>query len=75
MLEIVVICLLTQFCLRLWAQLRRRFELWDTEVEEILNYDENELEESEVYGKPSSHLEESKENKDQQDTKCQRRRK
>ena len=64
MLEIVVICLLTQFCLRLWAQLRRKFELWDTEIKEISNYDENELERSEA-----------KEIKDQQDTKCQQEKK
>ena len=71
MLEIVVICLLTQFCLRLWAQLRKKFELWDTEVEEISNYDENELEESEA----NSYLEESKKIKDQQDIKCQKEKK
>ena len=64
MLEIVVICLLTQFCLRLWAQLRRKFELWDKEIEEISNYDENELEKTEA-----------KDIKDQQDTKCQQEKK
>ena len=55
MLEILVICLVVNVCLlvlnvclRLWAQLRRKFELWDTEVEEISNYDENELEKSEA---------------------------
>ena len=78
MLEILVICLVVNVCLlvlnvclRLWAQLRRKFELWDTEVEEISNYDENELEESEA----NSHLEESKKIKDQQDIECQKEKK
>ena len=71
MLEILVICLVVNVCLlaldvclRLWAQLRRKFELWDTEVEEISNHDENELEESKV-----------KDIKDQRDTKCQQEKK
>ena len=71
MLEILVICLVVNVCLlaldvclRLWAQLRRKFELWDMEVEEISNHNENELEESKV-----------KDIKDQRDTKCQQEKK
>ena len=56
---VVNICILViNVCLRLWIQLR------DTEIEEISNYDENELEKSEA-----------KDNKDQQDTKCQQEKK
>ena len=48
MLETVVMCLLTHFCLRLWAELKRRFESWDTETEEIGIYKRDEVEGSET---------------------------
>ena len=65
MLEILVICLVVNICILVINACLRLWILWrDTEIEEISNYDENELEKSEA-----------KDNKDQQDTKCQQEKK
>ena len=43
MLGTVVICLFTHFCLRIWAELRRRFESWNMEFGDISIHSEDEL--------------------------------
>ena len=43
MLETVVICLFIHFCLHIWAELKRRFESWNMEFEDISTHHKNEL--------------------------------
>ena len=75
MLEAVVICLLIQFCPRIWATLKKKFESWSTEIDEISDYDEDEFEEFETNKESDNHLNENQESTDQRDINTQRKEK
>lgn len=72
MLEAAVICLLIQFCPRIWATLKKKIELWSTEIEEISDYDENEFEEFETDKESENPLHECIESINQRDNQTQR---
>ena len=71
MLGTVVICLFTHFCLRIWAELRRRFESWNTEFEDISIHSEDELNGSDK--EPIDDRKESEETKDPGEKKYRKR--
>ena len=71
MLGTVVICLVTHFCLRIWAELRKRFESWNTEFGDMSIHSENELNGSDK--EPINDRKESEETKDPGEKKYRKR--
>ena len=71
MLGTVVICLVTHFCLRIWAELRKRFESWNTEFEDMSIHSEDELNGSDK--EPIDDRKESEETKDPGEKKYRKR--
>ena len=71
MLGTVVICLVTHFCLRIWAELRKRFESWNAEFGDISIHSKDELNGSDK--EPIDDRKESEETKDPGEKKYRKR--